>query len=331
MSKKEVEATTDEILEQRKYNRDYTPPKDVIYMTIRGEVIAPASSYVVFSGLPKQGKSVFVSATIASWLKRAPVFNIQLRLPDMMNKVVLFDTEQSENNFYKGIENIKRLSTLEDVTPLLEAYRLRGFGATKIKEIIEAYIKVNPNCKCCVIDGLLDLIDNFNDVTESKHLADWLKRITEEYNVFVIVVIHLGKKDSNTLGHVGSMADRYANSTLKVEKNNKDKTIELTPVFLRSAGEFDTISLKYFDTIGGFAEVDTEQPVQPFTYKQWNFMQLKQFASSMMPEAGEPYKNIISHIKELQNIGENAAKGIMKRLIEEKILYKKNMIYYYQP
>ena len=69
---------------------------------------------------------------------------------------------------------------------------------------------------------MLDLIHNFNDEVESKMLIEWLKFLTNEYNVLIIGVVHLGKRDNHTLGHFGSMVDRYAQSVVEVVKDKEN-------------------------------------------------------------------------------------------------------------
>jgi hypothetical protein len=64
----------------------------------------------------------------------------------------------------------------------------------------------------------------------------------------ILCVLHLGKKDQNSIGHIGSYLDRKAQSVLKIEKNKENKTIDLSATFLRSSDEFNPISIYYSGT-----------------------------------------------------------------------------------
>jgi len=80
---------------------------------------------------------------------------------------------------------------------------------------------------------------------KSRELVDWLKWITAEYNILLIGVIHLGKKDNHTLGHFGSMIDRYAQSVLEVDKNKEYSVYTLKPKYLRSSADFTPQSIQF--------------------------------------------------------------------------------------
>jgi hypothetical protein len=69
--------------------------------------------------------------------------------------------------------------------------------------------------------------------------------------------MHLSKSSGNTLGHFGSMADRYAQSVVTIEKTELNQLV-LKPKFLRSDGDFEPVAISYWD--GKFHEVDFENP-----------------------------------------------------------------------
>ena len=48
----------------------------------------------------------------------------------------------------------------------------------------------------------------------------------------LIGVVHTGKKDNNTIGHFGSMIDRYAQSVIEIIKDKENNIFfnEIAPV-----------------------------------------------------------------------------------------------------
>ena len=54
------------LLESRKYNPEYLPSKDQILWTIENKTIATTQNFQILTGLPKAGKSTFLSALISS-------------------------------------------------------------------------------------------------------------------------------------------------------------------------------------------------------------------------------------------------------------------------
>jgi hypothetical protein len=320
-----------EILEKRKYDKNYHPKQPPVLFRIDDKAIGVYQSYCCFSGIPKSGKSTFVSAAIASAFTKNPVFKMKLDLINTRNEIALFDTESSEYDFYRNIDRIKKFANANGTLDRrFFSYSLREDEPTQIKSFILAFLSTHPNCSCIVIDGLLDLIIDFNSVKESRDLINFLKKITKTYNCLVICVLHLGKKDLQTLGHLGSMVDRYANSVLKVEKNKETQTFELTPSLLRSDSDFDPISIKYFDD-GGYMLVDTEKPYKPRTYKDFTSDEHRMIATKLFKEAGMNYTEVIGNIVEYEGVGTSTAKGYMKIWIAEKIVIKgQNNLWFYK-
>lgn len=241
---------TNELYQQllsRKYDPDYTPPPDFGICTIDQKIVGTLQNFIVFSGLPKTGKSTFLSALIASALHPALYFRMKINLPENRRRICYIDTESSSYDFYRQMERIKKFISLKRMPDNLDAFAVREDHHVKIMQYIEQYLLITPDCAVLVIDVLLDLIANFNSEEESKALLQWIKRITKQYNCLIITVIHLGKKDNQTLGHLGSMADRYAQSTLLIEKDKEQQCFTLSSKFMRSDEDFDPISIKYMN------------------------------------------------------------------------------------
>ena len=61
----------------------------------------------------------------------------------------------------------------------------------------------------------------------------------------MLCVLHLGKKEGLSLGHIGSFLDRKSQSVLKITNNKKENTIDMESTFLRSTDDIDTVSVTY--------------------------------------------------------------------------------------
>jgi hypothetical protein len=242
----------EEILHQRSRKDGYTPKQDVVILRIGGKIVGTLENIVCFSGLPKSGKSTFIGALLASSIIKTPVFDMLVTFPKQKDRIVYFDTESSEYDFYKNVDRIKALSYGAWSTSI-DMYRCRDFEPEQFKYAIDYYLSTRQGVGIVVIDGILDLINNFNDEYESKRLINWLKQITTKYNVCIVTVMHTGKKDSNTLGHLGSGLDKYCQSTLLVERDNKEETTTLTAKMMRSDQHFNGIKIKWIE--GKYKEV----------------------------------------------------------------------------
>lgn len=242
--------TNDEILlqlQQRKYNPHYTPPEDFKVLTIGNKLVGSLQNYVCFSGLPKTGKSTFLSALIASALYPGDFFQMKINLPKDRGRICYIDTESADYDFFRQMERIRKFIDLNKLPQTLDAFAVREDNHKMIMDYIIAYLTITPTCSVLIVDGLLDLILNYNDEAESRQLVQFLKMVTKKYNVLIITVIHLGKKDNQTLGHLGSASDRYAQSTLLVEKDKEQQCFILSSRFMRSDEDFEPIAIKYFN------------------------------------------------------------------------------------
>lgn len=242
----------DQLLNLRHYKHGYTPPEEQVFLKIDNHTIGTAGNIVVFSGLPKAGKSTFIHAALASReMHNKNIFKISLDVDPARPFIGYFDTESAEYDFYKNLNRIKHFTNKEVLSEYFSAFNTRQDSAETNRMLIETYIKNYP-VSVVVVDGLLDLCINYNDEVESRKLIDWLKSITAQYKVLIIGVIHTGKKDNHTLGHFGSMADRYAQSVLEVIKDKDNETYELHPKYLRSSADFNPIAIKWSG--GGYVE-----------------------------------------------------------------------------
>jgi hypothetical protein len=188
------------------------------------------------------------------------VFGIKLTTPTDRPKIAYFDTESSQYDFHRQINRIKDFALLSRVPDRLDAFSFREDMPSKIRKMIETYLQETPDCSVIVVDGLLDLCLNYNDEKETRLLTNWFKRITKVYNILMIGVLHLGKNGGESLGHLGSNTDRWAQSTLIVEKNKETKQFILKPKFLRSSEDFEPIALMNFD--GRWQQLPYQAPVQ---------------------------------------------------------------------
>lgn len=260
MTNEQKSASLFEQLNSRKYNPDYIPPADRRIFTIRGKLIASLQNYVIISGLPKSGKSTFISAVIASGIHPADIFNMKLNLLDKRRKLCYIDTESSDYDYWRTMERIKGLTGFSRLPKNFDSYSVREDDHLTLKAYVEIYLEKNKDCSCIILDGLLDFILNFNDEVESRKFVQWLKFITKKFDCLVIGILHLGKKDGATLGHLGSATDRYAVATLEVIKDKEQKTFMLQSRFMRSDEDFEPVCIKNFE--GVFHEIAYEPTLQ---------------------------------------------------------------------
>jgi archaellum biogenesis ATPase FlaH len=231
-------------LHETTYNDGYKPEQQDVVLMAKEKIIGTMGNFVTISGQPKARKSTITHAIIASAISGTEVLAMSAQLPRNKNRVVLFDTEQSRFDFYSSLQRMKRLASIGTMPANFTGYNTRHFKPAENRMAL-AEVSKQPDVGMIVIDGMLDMIMDFNDIVECKYFIDELKYITEKNNVFVICVLHQSKGSTNTLGHLGSMSDRFSQATLDVIKHD-DGVTEVKPKFMRSDEHFEPIHI-YWD------------------------------------------------------------------------------------
>ena len=314
--------TITELLAKRQYNPDYIPKKEDIIFTIGTPARTTGSleNFLTLSGLPKAGKSTFVAAIVASAFVPYDIFTMKIHLPKDRKKICYFDTESSDYDFYRQINKIKNFAEIAALPDYFNAYQVREDGSGIIRKMIEEYLSKNEDCSVIIIDGLLDLLVNYNDERESSLLTKWLKKITKVYNVLLITVLHQSKSNLSTTGHIGSASDRFAQSTLDIVKDKERNCYVLTSRFMRSDMDFDPITLMNFN--GVFQQVETE--VKKDSTKKasdLNEMESKALCNTIVLVPTN-YNDIISEIIERTATSKAYAKNLIKIWISKNWILK---------
>lgn len=310
-----------EKLNSRKFRNGYKPPEENVIFSIQGKNIGTSQSFVCFQGLPKAGKSTFITSAIASAFTHWDIFGMKINFPKERKRICYIDTESSDFDYYRVLERIRSQIICDPLPHNFDSFLFREDSPQDIQSMIEIYLQENKDCSVLVIDGILDLIADFNSVEQSFYLVQWLKKITKQHDLLILCVLHLGKKDQNSIGHIGSYLDRKSQSVLKIEKNKEKKTLDLIPTFLRSTDDFEPISIQY--TGSNWHQVNSD-PVPKGTYIYG--MEKISLINKLLDHA-KNYKDLISDFSEFTGKGQTTAKKIIKDWIAEGSIVKIGELY----
>jgi hypothetical protein len=300
-----------ELLKIRQLRENYVPPADNIVFKIENKNIGSLQNYVTFAGLPKTGKSSFLAALVSTIFYPGDLWGMKLQLPENRRKLAYFDTESADVEFYNQADKIKKFSGLQGFHDRLLMYQVREDSPGTIRKMIHHLAETDSEISVFVVDGLLDLCINYNDEKETRLLTNWLKMITKKYNILIISVIHLGKKDGETLGHLGSNSDRWAQSTLTITKDKVNKTFILESKFLRSADDIQPIIVQniggYWQSVSGLSDQSEEAET---------------ILLNSVLQSEKNYKQLVDEIMKRNNRGMNYAKNLIKKWIETNKIEK---------
>lgn len=171
---------------------------------INGLGVIPQAELISLKGKAKMGKSQFIYFLIGALLGRKAQ---SIKPTQEHYKILLFDTEQSKASLKKCCQRALRFAGLPDNKNdyrFLPFY-LRPLSIEDRKEtIIDAIKQEHPDI--IFIDGIRDLLHDFNDLKESNEIIQWLLQLTAEYGCTIVCVLHQnkGKEDGNMRGHLGT-------------------------------------------------------------------------------------------------------------------------------
>ena len=203
------------------------------FMLHNGEVAFFAKGDVsAIKSKPKQGKTNSIAAMVAAMLKGSwgP---LTCKIEGC--NIVWIDTEQRHGDAKRIYLRALKMAglSMEDNFSRFQMFHLRSFMNDKKMESLKLIIK---NCQPDIIfiDGIVDLINNFNDVEESKNIIDTLMRLSTKEesgkNIAIVCVLHTNKaaEDRNMRGHLGTMLTQKAGTVLEVKKNGQIFTVSNT-------------------------------------------------------------------------------------------------------
>lgn len=180
----------------------------------------PEGELIAITGQAKQGKSQFEYYLIATMLAGRSLGGVSPLLESY--KILLFDTEQSQANLQKCCQRALRFADIPDNNNDVRfiPFFLRPLNIDERLKVIEEAIKTEkPNI--VFIDGIRDLLNDFNDIRESNNLIQKLLRWITEYRCTIVCVLHQNKSNSREMrGHLGTELLNKVTDCFEVSKKS---------------------------------------------------------------------------------------------------------------
>lgn len=197
-------------------SQNYPEPKYTLFLHDTGTI--PRGDLIAIKAKSKQGKSFLCCALISSMFGCS---EFSFTNADV-GKVLYFDTEQNERNTAKLVRRVHTLMNwqLDSNSPKFAAYALRTAELPKRLEVIKGAIKKH-HPSAVFIDGVADLIDDFNSVEQSTKIINDLMELSATNDCAICCVLHENKKDDDTgmKGHLGTMLLQKASDVFQIKKD----------------------------------------------------------------------------------------------------------------
>ena len=203
---------------------EYEEPK--FTLKFGGVGTLPRGDIQAIKAKSKNGKS-FLCAVFMASVFGSDVFPFESL--ENAPVVLYFDTEQNKRNTAKLARCAHSLLgwDIKQNHKDFHAYSLRTMETPERLPFIDKTIS-EQKPTITFIDGIADLIENFNDVEQSSDLINHLMRLSADNDCAIVCVLHTnkGKDDSGMKGHLGTMLLQKASDVFEVRKT--DGTFNVT-------------------------------------------------------------------------------------------------------
>lgn len=244
------EATLDNKFERSFFDDTVAYQEPPFLFEFKGVGFSPLGGIQALSGQKKNGKSIFASILMATALSsgsstsrfatRFPGLRLRQSTINLLGhepRVLYVDTEQEKENTDKVIERAKWLAEMESHVhnERLTIQWLRAIpededpAEYRKQALLYAIDKVHPDL--VLIDGIRDLVHDFNDIDESSKLINELMALSTKHNMCVWCTLHMNPRPSNDdeskmRGHLGTELGNKVSDVFTMKKK-KDKAAGL--------------------------------------------------------------------------------------------------------
>ena len=216
-------------------------PEPRYSLTIGGIGTLPLGDIAAIKAKSKNGKTYLASIFGAS-VHGSDAFEMQSQVRG--STVLYFDTEQNERNTARVL---RRMNTLCGYDTKVTKQEVRAYSIRRIDTASRwAYITEQVNMRnpsVIIIDGIVDLVKDFNDPIESKEFVSNLLKFAQERDISIICILHTNKakEDNNMRGHLGTILEQKAADIFEVVRNGSTFTVKETECRNQPIEEFSFV------------------------------------------------------------------------------------------
>jgi 5S rRNA maturation endonuclease (ribonuclease M5) len=213
---------------------DYPPIAVSIGFTNYGmekypNAFATYGNFSCITGQSKSKKTFFKSLILASYIGGESIkFSSCIYGHDSKNKLIIdIDTEQSKFHAQKAFKRVMRIVGISDYK-YYKPFALRPYTPKERIEFIEYLIyesDIKDNIGIISIDGIADLVEDYNDLKETQILIQKLMKWTEEKGIHIVTVLHNNHGTLKPTGHLGTAVLKKAETICAIENENDISTV----------------------------------------------------------------------------------------------------------
>jgi Bifunctional DNA primase/polymerase, N-terminal len=173
-------------------------------------------------GMQKSRKTQIMNKVIASALSgsRKLRFNFELE----GKNILLFDTEQPQSRFQRNCKHILVDAGIQGNSKNFHAFNLRPYTWDQRLNAIKEIITLYDNIGMIVIDGIVDICEDFMDSQKSIKTIQELMKITDTTGAMLFGMLHLTKSGEYGRGHLGTEFQNKCDFIIQTKKSETNIT-----------------------------------------------------------------------------------------------------------
>lgn|SRR5690554_6479050 len=308
----------------RRYG-DY--PKIENLLTIHGSGCFARGNLQAIKAKAKNGKTTALNLVVAGLLANEATEGLNIFGKKANAKTVLhIDTEQHVSNVHHKMNIVHKMLGVKRELENYHVFSFREYSyIERFQFTKDAIDDLKPDL--VIIDGIVDLIADFNDPTESKNFISELMKMSSEFNCAIICVLHENKsaRDSTMRGHLGTELLNKCSEVYSVNKSNDIFTVSQTdtrnapvpewcftigeggvPTVMEEMHTITKISIRYMEKVTTVNEFFMHSENNPISYTD--------LINELMPRLGLKDSGVRKTIAELLR------KGVLAK--DENNLYR---------
>jgi hypothetical protein len=209
--------------------KDYPPPAPLMYLVQHGERIPHRTkkSFSLQQGKQKSKKTTELAIEAAAYINPTPSADSIYFECVEPGVILFFDCEQGESYAARTMKLILKLANLEYSDNLVYC-DLREMTPSQRLESIQAGVESMPKVKWVIIDGLVDVMNDFMSAEEGHKVITGLLSLCSKHDIHITGVLHQNKGVSkDARAHVGSIAGQKCEVEVMVERDPEDSTMSI--------------------------------------------------------------------------------------------------------
>ena len=327
------------VLKSCEIDYDHPPLAAARIINAGGVSLGTEENILCITGGEGTGKSNYTAALVAGAIQEketdTDLLGVRVEPNRKRRAVLLYDTEQSEQQLYKNTGRLLRRAGRERMPEFLHVYCLTGMSRserlTAIMQSMDKYHYLHGGIHLVVIDGVADLIRCANDEGESVALIDEIYRLAGIYHTCIAAVVHFVPNGLKLRGHLGSELQRKSAAILSIEKDENPEISVVKALKVRDGSPLDIPLMQFrWDRQAGMPVYVGEKPrAEKEKRKEKELAEMAREAFTRQEKYG--YIELCELIQEMLEVKERTAKGYIRYMREKEIIEKEGDCYVHRP